>query len=610
MGGIPQSRAMWAFSLGLMWFTSAWAGTPRSSSVLRDSDGVQHTAAMAFDGLLSTAWAEGESGDGEGTWLELRLDRTMTIESLSIWPGDMTRGLRSLREVGRPHTVTVTLSGGTAEPVTQQKRLLDAGEHGPLRTDIRLEEPVEARTIRVHVDQVYAGGIKSDLYISEVALNLVSGEVPSGIAQLETWLLSSSGERAREASKAEVDALVEAIQAEEFGDRESLATLIERASDGAPFMQSRARSMVPAGFRMQAVPPDADAVNALVALEDGNAVSALESAALRMSGKESRSLTAKASYFRAKQDLVGARRSLEAYGESGWESGALNGRGEPLDIEVDLLGRVYVADVGNHRVQRFNDSGVTDRVWGRGQPTVTTTWFAKKVPYYATGNEPSRDQGGFLNPVAVTRIPGRVTDQIAVLDAAGRVSFMDLEGDVSRVVDLETSSRIQPGLGGEGYLVWAKKQLVAILGDDVFVLSVGGELLGEFSLQDGVPGAAVALSNGKLGLAYGRRLVQYGLDGFRYGDILEGALGRGFEAWDVTFDEQGKLWAVTDQGIVTKFKKPGKVDYKIKVSSYSLTLPRIAVLDGFVYVTHGDHVMRVDALEVRAKAQLAETEAE
>ena len=596
--------------MGLLWATVAWGGTPRASSELRDSEGTLHTASMAFDGLLSTTWAEGEAGDGEGAWLELRLDRPMMVESISIWPGDLTRGVRSLREVGRPHTVSVILSGGGGEPVSQQKRLLDPGEHGALRTDVRLEEPVKARTVRVHLDKVYAGGLKSDTYIAEVALNFVSGDVPDGLAQLERWLSTSGGERAAEANKREVEALVEAINAEDFGDRESLAELIERARDGAPYMRTRVRQMAPYGFRVQALPPDGDAVNALVVLEDGNAVSALESAALRMHGPESRSLNAKASYFRAKQELVGGRRSLDPYGETGWERGALNGRGEPLDLEVDLLGRVYVADVGNHRLQRFNGSGVSDRVWGRGQPNVTTTWFSKKVPYYATGNEPSLELGGFVNPVAVARIPGRVTDRLAVLDAAARVSFMDLEGDVGQVVELDASSKIQSDLGGEGYLVWAKKQLVAIFGDQAFVLSAEGEVLGDFSLQDGVPSAAIGLSNGKLGLAYGRRLIQYGLDGFRYGDILDGALGRGFEAWDVAFDEQGKLWAVTDQGVVTKFKKPGKVDYEIQISSYSLTTPRIAVLDGFVYVTHDNHVMKVDALEVRARAVLEESESE
>ena len=54
------------------------------------------------------------------------------------------------------------------------------------------------------------------------------------------------------------------------------------------------------------------------------------------------------------------------------------------------------------------------------------------------------------------------------------------------------------------------------------------------------------------------------MGGFRHGAIMgEGILGQDFEDMDLTLDEEGKLWVVTDSGWVYKFKKPGKLEFKI-----------------------------------------------
>ena len=78
---------------------------------------------------------------------------------------------------------------------------------------------------------------------------------------------------------------------------------------------------------------------------------------------------------------------------------------------------------------------------------------------------------------------------------------------------------------------------------------------------------------------------------------------------DVTLDDRKKLWAVTDTGWAIKYKKPGKVDWKVRISDVDLVRPRIAVLDNFVYVVERDRVIKVDALELKRKAELAAEEA-
>jgi len=72
---------------------------------------------------------------------------------------------------------------------------------------------------------------------------------------------------------------------------------------------------------------------------------------------------------------------------------------------------------------------------------------------------------------------------------------------------------------------------------------------------------------------------------------------KGFEDIDVTFDEAHKMWVVTDNGLCIKFKRPGKVDFQVQLTEYSLESPRLAVFDGMVYVTDRDAVVVVDALQ-------------
>ena len=53
---------------------AALAAGPSASSTL-EKDDVTYKADHAFDGLLTSSWAEGEFGSGEGQWLELDLGK-------------------------------------------------------------------------------------------------------------------------------------------------------------------------------------------------------------------------------------------------------------------------------------------------------------------------------------------------------------------------------------------------------------------------------------------------------------------------------------------------------------------------------------------------------
>ena len=586
----------------------ALAGSPKASSTLRDSDGVQHTASKAFDGLLQTGWAEGTEGLGDGSWIELPLDRAVDVSSVSVWPGNLSQGARSLREYSRPRTLNVSLTLMDGTTVDKEVRIPDTRETGPKRVDIPIEG--KAKKIRVMIGDSYEGGVFTDVFISEIAVNFKDGANPKIVERLRAWEETSSGRRAVDKNKTEIVKLFETINAAEFGDSESLQRIMDRAGDGAPYLRERVRRTVPAGYRVQALPPDAVAIKALLKLKDANAIPAIQMAALRVQKKEARNLQNKVEVFYADQELRGGGdRNVPYWGQEGWELGALRSFGEPMGIEVDSFGSIYVADLGNHRVQRFSPEGRQEKLWG-GEPDISNVWFSGDRTYYVAGSAPGDKPGEFVNPVDVIVIPSKEGDGFAILDAKGRIQLYDPEGRNTIGWQIRSDLPISPGVGGEGYLAYSKGHIVAVWGDEAYSFLPNSEEVAQWTIKDGVPNAVESLKNGKLVMVFGRELIQYSSDGFRHGTVMNSDdLGTGLEDWDVSVDEKGKLWVVTDTGWAIKYKRPGKIDYKVKVSEYDYIRPRFAVMDDMLYILERDKINKVDALELHRKAELAEADA-
>ncbi|TVQ93855.1 MAG: hypothetical protein EA397_03635 [Deltaproteobacteria bacterium] len=576
---------------------------PKASSELRDSEGQRHTAQMAFDGLLSTGWAEGEDGHGEGSWLELALDRPTDVKSVSIWPGNLSKGRRSLAEYGRPRTVTVTLFLTDGSQVTHEERFTDGRleRAGPQRIDIAIEG--KARRMRVTIDDVYEGGVFNHTFIAEIAVNFAGGEMHPAVARARSYQESGPGLKAKEQNHEEVIALFTQIQEAEFGDRDALQELIDRAGDGAPYLRRQA-ARVPFGFRVQALPPDESALQALQKLQDANAIPAFEMAALRSVGKQQRLLELQTEYFYALSQLIGGGdRNIPVWGQPGWEPGALQAFGEPMNLEVDRWGDVYVADLGNHRVVRFNPEGRHQKIWG-GEAGITNVWFSQTRPYYVGGAMPGDKPGTFSNPVDLDLIPGKEGEGFVTLDATGRVQLFDEDGRPVRSWSVRTRRELRPNVGGEGYVLHARGKIVVVWRNEVFVYGQDGEELSNFKLEEGSANGAEALKNGKLLLIFSDKLVQYSTDGFRHGTVIQATdIGPGIEDWAVTFDERNKLWAVTDTGWLVKYKRPGKVDFKVRFSDVDLIRPRVAVFDGIAYITDRGRILKIDALALKEKQE-------
>lgn len=583
---------MWSLLLAAALTTPAAqaAGKATAPTFATDADG-KHTADLAFDGLLTTGWAEGGVGPGEGSWLELDLGATTKIEAVSIWPGNLKDGASSYKEYSRPKTIRVLVDGA---PQGEPLRLQDEMQ----RKDIDLGG-VSGKVVRIEVQEAYEGGVFADMYIAELAVNFNEGERGRAVEKVDAWRTSAEGKRLDTAFEAQVMAAYE-VHKKDSDDRDSMAFLMSAAGDGPEYLRKKVTSLVPIGYRAQAIVADAKAMEAIRKLKDPNGIPGLEMAALRALGREKKDIQEIVEIFYAYADILGGgRRNIPPWGTTGWEPGAFQSYGEPLALEVDPYGQVYVADTGNNRVQRLNTEGVADQQWG-AKSDVTNRWFSSTRKWYAGGAAAGEEAGSFVNPIDIELIPGKDGNQFAVLDAVGRVQLFDEQGRVLIGWTVRSDGGLEPRIGGSGYLAWVegKKQLVAFVGDMAATYTLDSEEVSRWTVKDGTPNAVEAGDDGKLYLVFGDKLITYNPDGFRYGTVGDPKdWGEGFEDVDVTKDEKGQLWILTDTGWVYAYKKPGKVDWKVQVSEVPLEHPRIAVIQGLVFYTDRDRVVRVDALQ-------------
>jgi len=582
------------------------AGKATGSSVKEDSDG-KHTAELAFDGLMATGWAEGDVGYGEKSWLELDLGAATKLESISLWPGNLANGAKSYKEYSRPRLIRVLVDG---KPQGEPVRLQDEMQ----RKDIAVD--ATGRVVRIEVDEVFEGLVYPDLYIAEMAVNFTEGERARAVEKVDAWRASKEGERLQKDYEDKVISAFD-VHFKDSDDMDSLAFLVSAAGDGPEYLRKRVSSLVPIGYRAAAIVADPRSIEAIRKLKDPNGIPGLEMAALRAIGREQRELRDIIDYFYAYAELRGGgRRNIDPWGERGWEVGALQSFGEPLAIEANEYGEIYVADTGNNRVQMFNPDGVSIRQWG-AKPDVTQLWFGGKRKWYVGGSGASEDSGSFVNPVDVELIPGKEADAFATLDARGRVQLYDESGNPTIGWKVRLDHEIEDKVGGDAYLAWLpkKEQLVVIIGKDAVVYSTDSAEVGRWKVEDGVPNGCEVGPDGRLYLVFGDEIVSYNPKGYRYQTVMDKAIfGVGFEDVDVTLDDAGRMWVLTDTGWVFKFKKPGKLEWKVKISDIPLERQRFAVVQGMVFFTDRDRVVAVDALqrhidEVEAAAREEEVDA-
>ena len=96
------------------------------------------------------------------------------------------------------------------------------------------------------------------------------------------------------------------------------------------------------------------------------------------------------------------------------------------------------------------------------------------------------------------------------------------------------------------------------------------------------------------------QVVHYSYDGFRNKVVVaKDILGSNFEYMDLTVDNDGKLWLLTDASDLYQFTSSGKLKEKMHIERFSLQNPRIAMYDEMLYVSSEDQIRMYDIKQMR-----------
>lgn len=560
-----------------------------ASSAYKTSQ-VEYTADKAFDGRLDTAWGEDKLGPGLGEWIEIDLGKPQAIRTLSLWGGAFG-GTEEWGARSRLSKVTLTLTGPDGE-VKQEVTLPDRFA----RTDVDLK-PKQVQKIRVTIDQVYEGSVFTDSYLAEIAFDFADNWKPEheealekAIAKDRTWRELAAGSAAQE-----VDAAWQACQ-DNTDYSKNFKVLGWTAAHGLEYRTAAVNKAIPPGYRLAFLGFDEDNVVRLGKLKDANAIKYLEIAAAGALDEDRAWLESSIKYFEAYAQLRRTpRATLPNWGTTGLEPGAFMGRGEGLAIDVDLSGNLWIADVGNNRVQSFSSAGSAESVIGAAERGIVDSWFGSKDTPYAAGAAAGKEAGQFTQPVALA--VGNY-DILAVVDADLRVQTFDDERKPMAQWTLDTKWRPRPGLGlGTPIVTWLDDDFYFLVDDEVLVYGPDGTKKTSYKLEGGAIQAGVIV-NGKLVVRHvgSRDLMEYvPADGFRRGLwTKQGVPEDGSSDWELATDADDNLYVLTDAGKVYKWNKRGKFLKDFKAMENSKDVPRMAVDGPFIYITANDTILRVE----------------
>lgn len=152
--------------------------TATASSSYPPEQGVVYDPNRAMDGKQSTAWVEGDDGSGLGSWLELDLGGTKTINRIRIW-GGLWYSAEYWERANRPKDLEVKFSDGSTQKIT-------------LTNEMKVQDfPLSAKStssVRLRVESVHSGSTWHDTAISEVQVYDTS---PDGVASVREMTSSS-----------------------------------------------------------------------------------------------------------------------------------------------------------------------------------------------------------------------------------------------------------------------------------------------------------------------------------------------------------------------------------------------------------------------------------
>lgn len=563
-----------------------------ASSEKEGRDG-KHSADLAFDGLLHTSWAEDKGGAGAGEWLEVDLGADTKIGTLTLWAGAFG-GYEEWQARGRGAEVTISGSGPDGD-----FRIGTTLGDRYARKDITLDKTV--RTLRLTIDEVHEGAVFGDLHIAEIAFDLKDKPDPSWQAVIDKNLGRSRS--TRDLATQWPDQLRAAYDAckTKTAYSDNFKTIGWAAAHGPEYLIEQVDKFVPVGHRLKMLQFNETAVDMLGRLKDPNAIRYLEIASAgAVSRKDADWLMDSVKDFQAYGDLIrNPRATVPNWGSTGLERGAFQSRGEPLALAADSAGNIWVADVGNNRVQRLTAAGTPDVILGNPDKGVVRAWFGEDDDPYASAAKAGTGPTEFTQPMDLT--VGNY-DVLAVVDATLAVRTFDAEGKPKAQWKVESAWKPSAGAGiGTPVITWKGDDFYVIVRDTVYVYGADGAELKRYTLEGGPVQCGVIAAGGRLLVRHvgESEIIEYKPeDGFRQGKWIKKDLpDDGSEDWDLATDDDDSVYIVTDAGSVFKYNKRGKFVKRYQVYENSKDVPRVAAWSNVIYVSAKDTITRVEQEE-------------
>jgi F5/8 type C domain len=590
---MPRQMWMWAAMAALLLAGTAQARVTIKASSTYDDSQTDRSPVMAFDGRLDTTWSEGQAGEGTDEWIEIDLGKATPVDSISIWGGDFSDGTKRFGEQNRLKLAQVVFSTSEGE-VTKDVEFGDRFT----RHEVRIGKSV--RKVRVVIKEVYSGTIFDNTHIAEIAF-----DYPTQPAEINEKITKwKDGKDYPAAKEAYDEALEAAYQGCKAGEQYSahFKFLAWAAVHGPYFVQEKVPELVPEGFRANYLEFDQIAVEHLQRLKDVNAIPYLETAQARAVGDDVYWLQDLVKAFRAHEELISSKRhNIPNWGITGLEPGALNGRNEPIAIDISSEARIYVADVGNNRLQWFTQDGRVEGYLGK-EEGIAWKWFGEEGDPYATGAAPGGGPREFEQPLALA--VGNY-DIVAVIDATKRVQTFTAneDGGLDPVGNwvIKSAEYIGPGRGCATPIVtWWGDNFYFLIGKEVWGFTSKGEQVVSFKTNDEI--IAGVILDGKLLVHHdGDNVMEYAIeDGFKQGSFLKkGVPEDGSEDWDLATDSADNLYVATDAGIVYIYNKRGKFVRQVEMFTNPKNRMRIAIDPTMttMYVTAQDQIHKVDLAE-------------
>jgi hypothetical protein len=583
------ARSLIVAAVTILFAASAAARPPRvtiEASSAYDDGQTDRSAEVAFDGRLDTSWSEGQAGAGVDEWIEIDFGEFREITSVFVWGGEFSGGSKQYGERNRlkvAELIVTTDGGGQTHTV----------EFGDRYTSQEVRVNAQVRKTRLVIKEVYEGSIFDNTHVAEIAFDYPA-RMGEGAAAMSEW---KEGKAYEAELVAYEEALDKAFDECKVGENYSanFKFISNAAVYGAPYLQAAVLEHVPAGYRGAFMEFDEVAIKYLQKLKDVNVIPYLETGVAKAMGEDRFWLEDLLKAFRAHEELISSRRpTIPNWGVSGLEPGALNGRGEPLAVDVNSSGLVHVADTANNRVQWYATDGRLAGGMGR-EAGIAWSWFGSEGDPYATGAAPGDGAKEFEQPVYLA--VGNY-DVVAVIDSTKRVQTFDEEGNAMGDWVIPSDVEILSGRGCATPIIsWWEDHFFFMLGREVWGYQATGEQVIKFETSDDIL-AGVILDGRLLVRHEGLDVVEYAIeDGFCQGKWLRKPVeDDGSEDWDMATDAEDNLYVATDAGWVYVYNKRGKFDRKIQVFTHPKNAMRIAVSPGMetLYVTAEDTVHRVD----------------